>query len=118
RIGGRRFELLPGEGHDIALLLFVVVERRPRDCMVLLADTEKAAEADDGEHDAVRRLLQHDVLDRADAVAGRIVDGRTDDARGGDGVCVSAGGMGVHLSLLVNGTGYEENERREQKFRW
>src|SRR5690606_18213239 len=66
--------------------------------------TQEAAKAYDGEHDAVRHLLQHDVLDRADAVACRVVDGGADDARRGDGVGVPAGGsagMGLHGQILL-----------------
>ena len=69
--------------------------------MVLLADAEKAAEADDGEHDAVRRLVEHDVLDRADRLAGGVVDGGADDARRGDGVGVSCVVVMGHLLVAV-----------------
>src|SRR5690606_11055825 len=82
------------------------------------ADAKEAAEANDCEHDAIRHLFQHDVLDGADAVASGVVNRRADDLRRSDGVGVSARCMHVHRkhSSLLGGT-CEENDRRSRKFR-
>src|SRR5262245_34084107 len=52
--------------------------------MVFLGDAEEAAEGDHGEHDVVRQLVEHDVLDLSDLLAGGIVDVGTDHLGGTD----------------------------------
>src|SRR5690606_29280996 len=99
-VGGRGFELFAGEGHDIALLLLVVIERRPGQGVIFLAHPEKAAEADDGEHYGVLSLVENDVLDLTDLPAFEIVDIGADGTGGADGRGV-AGCSGHEQTSIV-----------------
>src|SRR6185437_3797880 len=86
----RLFEHILGHGHDIAALVGVVIENRPGNRMVFLPHAENTAEAEHGEHDVVRHLVENDVLDMTDLVAGGVVDRGSLHFRGKDGAGVSA----------------------------
>jgi hypothetical protein len=62
--------------------------------VVFLAHAEQAAEADDGEHDVVRGLVEDDVLDLADFLAGLVEDVSIDDFARAD--CRGVSGSGGH----------------------
>src|SRR5688572_1846010 len=98
RIGGRRLQLFLGERHDIAVFALDIVERRPRNGMVLLVHAEKSAEADHGIDDVVRRLVEDDVFDLTDFLARRVLDGGTEDLLGTN--CRGVAGCGCHCDLL------------------
>ena len=62
----------------------VIVEGRPRQGVVLLADAKETTETDDSEHDTIGGLFQHHVLDVADVFAGGVVDVGADHPAGRD----------------------------------
>src|SRR3954465_12337018 len=78
RIRGRVLQLLGRERNDVTIPTRVEVELAPWDRMIFFADAKKPAQAHDCEHDAVRRLVEHDVLDLADRLTGTVIDVRTD----------------------------------------
>ena len=71
------FQLIPGQG------------------MELLANTEEATERHDGVDGLTAHLVEHDVIDPAELLAGRVVDGSSLDLVGGNQ------GAGSHLRLGV-----------------
>src|SRR5690349_522609 len=73
RVRRRGLELRLGERHHVAVFHLVIVERGPGYRMELLVHAEKPAEADHGEDDVVRLLVEHDVFDLADLLAGRVL---------------------------------------------
>ena len=98
RVGGRGLQLILGQIDHITAFRFVVIERAPRQRVIFFTDAEKAAEADDGEHDVVRGLVENDVLDLANLRARRIFDSGAKDTLGTDRGRVAC--CGGHDGLL------------------
>src|SRR5690606_11178828 len=76
-------------GDDVAVLILVVIERRPWKGMIFLAHSEETAETDNGKHYGIVGLVENDVLDLADLLAIEIIDIGADSARCADGSGVS-----------------------------
>src|SRR5829696_6901273 len=74
------------QAHHVSAEIGVVRERVPRQRVIALAHAEPAAEAHDRIGDLPRALPDHEVVDRAEALAAPVVDGRTLDLVGGDQV--------------------------------
>src|SRR6185369_12001117 len=62
-------QLLLGVAHHVCVADFVIVQRRPRDRVVLLGHAEKSAESHYGEQDRARLLVEHDIFDLSDLAA-------------------------------------------------
>src|SRR5688572_22636746 len=72
-------ELLLRDVGSIAAQPRVVAELVPRNRMLVRAERQKPAEGHDGIGDAAADLLDHQPLDRADALPVRVVDRRAFD---------------------------------------
>lgn len=94
-IARRAFELVAGQRDHVAGALHIVFERFPGQRVAVGADAQEAAEFHDGVADLARDLVDHQRVDRAQLVAGRVVDvGAVDLVRGNDAGCGVGGDHG------------------------
>src|SRR3954447_3054372 len=105
----------------VAALAGVVLQALPGNRVITVADAEEAAERQHGVLDLARAFVDHEVVDRAKALALAVVDGRALDlVRGDQAVGLVGGGRGsrsgpggaLHPSLRWAG---ERRPPREQQ---
>src|SRR5437660_8837691 len=73
---GRAFQLLLADIDFVASEPRVVCQQRPRQRIIVRADTHKAAKAHDRVSDLAAQLVDHHALDLADPLSARTIDRR------------------------------------------
>src|SRR5580700_1762123 len=74
RVRGSALELPRVKVYDIAAQGRVVSQHRPREGMIVIADPEKAAKRHDGIGDVPGFLVDHEVVNRTQVLAGSVID--------------------------------------------
>src|ERR1700722_10942584 len=71
------FQLPLVEIDNVTAQIGVIFENRPRQRMILVPDAEEAAERHNSISDFSRRLIDHEIMNRTEALAGGVINVRS-----------------------------------------